>query len=650
MPRQQRTVIAPPPQKPIQHGEDGRPIVPPPIVPDVITRLAPDRNTTSDTGSLTIIDTMPDTRYPIASWLYSISHSIESSAYATHPVASPASLMAYTLIQYTGMMFYIDAFLRLPPSEYATAVLNDTNARLIFDDLIDFVVPSFAMYEFEAMMPHSDDLADNLHYFGSFASSDLGLDYGRLIPSSLFIALHNLLAELPTNTNYPTLAATFYTRTIATMSLNGNNHSITPSHLTAAIYKDAELVNHRYHNWFNRAIDTLLTTNALRIVNASATVTRLHIEQPARYNTANSPYNPYLFMISYTLDNRYAILEMTRNMNDFVKKIFPNSQPLRAYTQFGKNEIPRHLSFSSVLPTWHTLATANAPPTDITKDLFSARIPAATHPEFATAISFLVARPVPADTTTPPSVPAIQGLQPPAPHDNDVTTQLVSSSTTDPTPHSTAVRLFNETRDVAARMMIFDPSSSSKSHLASVVTAGKVIETNDISIVGIPTPDPNHSLGQQNSQYILGAIALKYLNSADSSTKKIVRRRNWSERCRAAQVFMQGFPHQNILPYFRPGLVTPISTVTPPGNQLGPFLPGATFLGQTQHAADGINIFATSLGTDFRNVPNQHFNMWSSYRFYDAMTRQWYILPTLRHIYGTRARLFSSEHISLRLH
>jgi hypothetical protein len=657
-PRATRTTIAPPPPAPVQTGEDGRPIVPPPVVPDVITRLAPATNTVSDTGHTTIIDVQPDFRFPISSWIYSISHSVQNSAYATHPLASPASLVAYTLALFTGLLFQSDAFLRFDFSAHASQILNDDSPRTIFSIMPDLLVPSFASADFEAFMVHMDPLAENLAYFGTLAGSTLLHDFGRIIPISFFVKLHNLLSELPQNLGTLGLSARFFLSEIASFRHGTADYAVTPAHFTSATFDAPAGTHNTYRNWFFQYIDRLMLMNATRVVNATATITRIHMDEPARYShaiptSAEPVFNPYLFAISYTPNNRYGLFELLRNMNDFVRTTFPNSKPLRAYTQIGTQpEIVRHLSFNSILPTWHTLGVKayESTPSDATKNIFSVSTPSVSHATFASAINFLVDHPTPADTTTPPSVPVIRGAQPPAPNNQDVMIQLVAGSQTNPAPSPNQTRLFDELKHVIPRMMIFDPTESSTAHLAAVITSGKLIETNDISLIGVPTPDATRSLGLQNSQYILGAIQMRYIKTAESQAAKIVRRRNFGSLKRVAQHFVQSSAHLMLLPLFRPGLVTPLITVTPPGNKLAGFLPNVATVNQTTNAANGVNTFSTALGSQMQNVPAGHFILWSSYRFYDVETQTWYMLPTLRHIYGTRARLFSSEHISLRLH
>jgi hypothetical protein len=552
---------------------------------------------------------------------------------------------------YTGLMFYIDAYLRPVPSEHASAILNNQDMLLVFQALLDSLVPSFAAPSFEALMPHFDELAENLMYFGSYASASLAHDYGRLIPLTMYTSLHNLLAVLPTNTSYPVLAFSYYSSVIAELTVNATNVNITPAHLSAALFNDGT-TDRRYHNWFERSLDSLITANAIRVVNATATVSRLFFHRPAQYTTERGFFNPYLFAIGYNYDNREAILQLAASLNDFTHQILPQSKPLRAYTQFGTQEIVRHLSFDSVLPTWHTLTVPEntQSPTDQQKNLFNGVTPPRTPTQFATAISFLIPRPPPSSTGIPPAVPVIRGEQPPAPNNNDVMIQLVAPSTTDPNPTTPLITLFNAVLHVNARAVIFDPASSARSHLAAVMISGKKIEVHDISMIGMPTPHATQSLGLQNSQHVLGAIPIAKTANSGSQAPTIVRRRLPNIISRTAQLFVQGASHMMSIPNFRPGPVTPITAVTPPGTHTTPFLPGVTLINQITNARDGINVFTSQLGSPPANVPDEYYRIWSSYRYYDRETRVWYILPTLRHIYGSRARLSGTQHLSLRLH
>lgn len=643
-PRAPRTTIAPPPPVPLEHGQDGRPVNPPPVVPDVITRLAPDTNTDTNSGHTTIIDVVPDFRFPLMSWLYSVSHGIQSSVFASSPIASPASLIAYTMMMYIGLLFHNDAKLRFVPSPFATAILNDHLPLHVFDLMLDLLVPSFASYEFEALRSHFDDLSENLCYFGSLAGSQFFHDFGRHFPVSIFITLHNLMSQLPGNTTYETLAGYFYSATVATVTIGNNDVNMTPGHYFGSTFRTATPAAQRYRNWLNSTIDNFISTQAIRVVNANATVTRLPVTTPAAVTPAN--FNPYLYLLGYLPDNANSILELLRNMNDFVRSSFPQSRPLRAFTQLGTQEICRHLIFDSVLPTWHTNAAPSR--TEINDaGLFGPAFVPRSPADFSAAINFLVARPAPATTGTPPAIPVSRGRR----NSSDTTSHLVSlvaTSATDPAPfEEPLVRMFDAARHVLARAIIFDPSSSATAHLAAVITSGKIIEAHDISAIGITVASAALPLGTMNSEFVLGSIPYSQIRDGTTQAPVTIRRRNFARRLRIPQIIIRSLPQSLIVPIFRPELVRPASTHT---DTLSALLPGTDRPAQIADARDGINVFAQPLGSPAPSIPNEYHHLWTSYRYYDNESRTWYALPTLRHIYGTRARHFATDHPSLRLH
>jgi hypothetical protein len=543
-------------------------------------------------------------------------------------------------------MLMQDAFLRPTPSIAAQAILNDHLLRHIFELTLDLSVPVFAYADFEALMPHFDDLADNLSYFSSFAGSSLLHDFGRLIPCTNFIRLHNLLAELPTNTSYRQLAENFYATVTCIVTIQGNNVNITPGHYFGTTLTNAVPNHRRYRNWLNMQIDQLITANAIRVVNAMATVTRLPLDTPALVNAAN--YNPYTYLIGYDGNNAQSLLNMLRSMNDFVKMLYPSARPLRSFTQIGTNEIVRHLTLESVLPTWHTLGTPDHA-TIVANNLFAPGTSPRTPAQFATEIAYLVATNIAVPAAPVPFDAAIGHAATP-PVATDFRLEIVTATAAPPGHNTDLIRLFDATKHVQPQFMIFDPSSSSRAHLAAVITSGKLIETHDLSMIGIPLPSPARPLGLQNSQYVLGAIMMRYIRDSTTNTRFIARRRHFHQVQRLAQLFVRSLANAVIVPIFQAGPVTPVTAHAGQGVLgLPSVLPGTTLSSHLDHALNGINVFSSPIGSTDSTVPDQFHPLWSSYRFYDQESQSWYMLPTLRHIYGTRARYSGTLHPSLRI-
>jgi hypothetical protein len=556
-------------------------------------------------------------------------------------------------MMFIGLFFQIDAKLRPTPSQHAYSILNDFEPLSIFDLMLDMLVPSFANHEFEAYRPNYDDLADNLGFFGTLAGSTLNHDFGHLFPATIWIRLHNLMATLSARTSYDELASRFYTMVIATITMHGIQIDVTPAHYFGSLMS-LQTQHHRYHNWMNQVVDEFLAPNAIRVINSTSTITRLPLDNPA--TTDADSYNPYLFLIGYEPNNDQSYFRLLRNMNDFVKATFPSSKPLRAYTQLGNEEISRHLTFDSVLPTWHTgstpgLANVYAPTATTPTNLYAPGTNVRTPSQFATDIKYLVARSPPSTTTptTPVSIPTVTGELPDPNPTQGRLLELTFPHTGNMPDDPAGIRLFSNARHVLPEAIIFDPSSSSTAHLAAVITSGKVIEKNDLSAIGLILASARIPLSTQNSQYILGAIEMSHIRSMSTSFPFIARRTNWNSASRTPQMIIRSLADRVIIPLYRIGLITPAITMPASGSYHDTLFPGASFLPHARNALDGLNVFSTPLGTSLKAHPSNEIPIWSSYRYYDVESRKWYMLPTLRHIYGTRARLSSTRHPSLRI-
>jgi hypothetical protein len=537
----------------------------------------------------------------------------------------------------------------------AQRIMNDSLASHVFDLCLDLLVPSFALYEFESLRPHFDPLADNFCYFSSLAGTTFFNDFGYHFPATIWIHLHNLMATLSARCSYDELAPRFLTTTVTEAVAATGNVALTPAHYFAAtITATTNPTSRRAPNWFNRIIDDFLAPNTIRVINAQATISRLPVDNPATADIVN--YNAYTYLTGYTQDNAQEMLRLLRALNDFTKHTYPQSKPLRNYITTGTDEIARHLSFDSVLPTWHTqtapsladIYTPNGP-----NNLFGPSPPAGssmTSTQFASAIQYLVPRPQPSTdpATTPPSIVTVSGVLPDPNPTNGVLLELTEENPPTLPDVNTYVRQFNSIRHTLPPCLIFDPVSSATSHLASVLTAGKIIVTNDVSGIAITIPSVLTPLNTVNAHFIQGAIPRSHTRNNLTGTPFIVRRRNWETQHRPAQAYFRSLLDRIVIPTFRIGTILPVASTHRP-TQVTQLFPGTVATRHVNNALDGINVFSNPLGAPWSNFPENTVPVWSSYRYYDRESKQWYILPTLRHIYGVRSRYFGSLHPALRI-
>lgn len=637
-----RVPIAP---APIPQAQDGSRPLPPNPQHDIIAQINASGNVSSDDGALTIIHVVPDHRFMLISWIYSIQHAIPASAYAASPHASPASLLGYCLMMFSGLMLFNDLCLAPSPSAAAQTIFNDSVYNMFFNVLLDMPVPQFAENEFLGNQYFNDALAQNLVFCPDYSGMRFLYDFGRFFPSAMFFRLHNMMARLPANTAPANLLRSFYRDICSQVNFGTaaapNNIDVTPNMFLGSVLNGV-----RYGNWLNRRVEQLVNGLAIRPVFTAPTVAALPLHMTAR--ATNDNFNGYLFMSGLSHDNIDSLLQIARSIGNFVKETFPGSLPLRNYTQAGSCESVRHLIFKAAIPTWSTEGTR------VTDDaaglaLFDPAANLASHNEYATQINYLIAR---------PPVPAPDGANasrinevlraPAAPDANTFGFQVIEvaappANTADPVNWlvNSAARSF-----ATPRCIIFDPLESNPSGLARVIISGHIIEGNDTSAVLIPLADPEISLHVTNATFILGSFpASSLVNALTVNSPTYVEDPILYDWTTIPQMIIRGFTTALRIPWLRQGRIELIDPAQPATFNV---FPGADYARHARRAHDAINVYGYQLGNTNR-VPNETLTYWSSYRYYDQVRRVWTVIPSLRPIYGTRARHFGSNHPALRI-
>jgi len=424
--------------------------------------------------------------------------------YNKFPLSSPASLLGYSIVMLTGMLFFSDARLAPFPSPSALHILNDHLLDIMFSQLLDLPVPPFMANELEAIRPLLGDLAVNIAFFPSLASSNFLIDFGRMILANTFFMLHNLMATMPGNSTTASLMEAFYKGIIVQLTDQNTTYTITPAQLFGHI-REHDNAATRYANWLNTRVNLLVNALAIRPINAMSIPGHLPITHPAYVSLQD--FNPYLMCIGYAPGNADSLIQIFRSLGQFVTEVFPTARPLRAYTQPGTQEIARYLGFSAPVPTWHSDATGLAADADQSR-LFAPTAPARTHAQFANDITFLGALgdpvapptatndsyemqtfPCPADATGY-SVQLVEPEAPPANAPDPIGFMANTSNLSGPTPHC----------------IIFDPSSNTTTHLGVVIISGKIIEHGDIDCTTQVLENPATPLFQQNGILVGGLI------------------------------------------------------------------------------------------------------------------------------------------------
>ncbi|BCB17082.1 capsid protein [Neurospora crassa partitivirus 1] len=640
--------LPPAPPVPVPTASDNT--TPAPVTPlnSIINAIGSDRNISTNDGAEFTIDVVPDHRFPLASWLFSISRTVPPSSYAPAPNASPASLLGYTYFMYIACLYLNDTHMRSSPSAYAREIHSDHFLNQFIESALDFPVPAFADLEFEALRFFNHPLANNLAYVGSEAGFSFFHDFGRFFTAGTFFGLHALLATMPGNTRLADARLAFAKMPVAHLVQPDDTRlTVTPGHLFGLVRDD-----HAYSNWLNIRLSTILSQSEIRTMASRPNAGRIPMFPLP--DTPMDSINPYLFMMSISDQNIELLTSWVRNLSAFTSEIFPSSKTLRHFIQPGNSEVARHLVYELPPPTWHTNdighnITGTNPITDATNP-FSPLHSERTHVQFAHDLKFR-------DSTHGPS---------PSADDNDstyrtaavppasTTTWYASSVSTNTPPTQTdPITLRPIARDgqfaTTPPAHIFEPVAEldAHAHHVAVITSGKLIEIGDMSAIILPVPHPRRNLFAENSHYLSGAIAIDHTISALTINRVDIENVTDEYLLRSPLGFVRGFFNRLRIPLFRQGLVAP--AIFPPNvNNASEIVQGAVHVQHAQRASNVTNVFL-SPDNDIHWIPVGTVPLWSSYRHRHLESGKWYVLPTLRHIYGTQTRSSHTLHPARRI-
>jgi hypothetical protein len=550
---------------------------------------------------------------------------------------------------YIAMLFHNDAYLRPTPSHFARSILSDYYLAQFFQSLLDLPVPAFAINEFEALRFFNHDLASNLVAIGSLAAFNFCTDFGRFFTAGTFFGLHALAATLPGNTQLAAAQLLFSKMTVATVTVSpGNNVNLAPGHLFGTVMNDIP-----YLNWLNVRLSAILNQSEIRSMASRPNAGRIPMF-PIPTQSLDD-INPYTFMMSLCNDNVELILNWTRNLASFTSSVLPTSRPLRAYTQTGSTEILRHLVFEAPPPTWHTETLGTQVllnPTPDNQNPFRLGNPVHSHAQFAAARNFRNRTGLPQPTMPAQNPPAnILTAARPA---NVANTWHASCVFTAAPPNNNdpiAKRRLTSDGHFAntPRAVIAEPTSdaTATAHHVAVISSGKLIETGDLTGIVIPLLHPRRNLYMQNTHYLSGAVALDACKNVLSNDHFDIQQVTDEDLLRSPLGIIRGFFTRVRVPWFRQGIVQAATTLQGSTNQSS-ILAGAIGVSHAHRALDSTNVFLAP-DNSAHLIDDHHWTLWSSYRHYSQEARLWYALTTLRHITGTQARTFLTDHPSRRI-
>lgn len=637
-------------------GDDGRPIIPPMITPDLHTRLANPHQYETDPGPNEVIHNIVDFRFPLIAWITTISTNLDISAFSSDPAASPQSLLGYCFSLVVAFNWFSDICHNLAPSQYAQTLLDSRQSFVSFlEDMLDLYVPSFMVPEIMQWQSIFSEYAQTLRRITCFDTADFPHDFGRHLPTSLFFGLHNQLASIAARSTYSEIAKKYYSSTVATVTIHGNPVNLTPANYFAAAIRTATPgINTFFRNWLNQSFDVLLAPNSVRTTFGTVTIRRLPLDPVAVTDFAD--YNPYTFLMSWTHGNDLPLREIFSSLSDWTKTTYTSAQPLRNFIQVGSRPLIQYLSFRTALPTWHTQTTPTHSEYGNEDHPFFDRPGSADL--FATMISFATDRPQMPRTPDARNILVAPGRDlDPLPEGSsriDLVRPTPSTAPADPANDESYSASFDPTTMTLPRARLLSSTELAPASFGPILTSGLLVETNSISLIGLPVPNPNHSLFKDNSRFCLGGIKLTMTKNAFTGTNEVfwIKKISHGNPTDTTQFFAYGPSHRMYVPRFLQGIVNIGQNATNANSGLAwlaRFFPGSWILDNSRRAMDALNYYGESADNKTRYIPDNEIVFWSSFRYRHPTTREVFVLPTLEHLTGTQYRMVTSSHPAERI-
>lgn len=264
---------------------------------DVATRLDLDH------GISHIIDVQPDLRFPLQYFMYNITEEYPELNVKAHPFVSTFTLIAYQQIMLNAYLLICDLHARENISYFTQDYKNDTLKSDFLSGLMSSYVPPDLEILINNLAPTYDPQRRLQSYVPSLAGFDFLLDFGRIVPPSMFLLAPHLLASTRSNADPETVLHQFYSTQIATV----NNLPLYPSHFLGGYFD--RLQRPTFHsNWLNSRFENIFNPVIGKALAQRPTLAKTKLEPPVFQDPAQ--INPYDLLLCYSEDNLDKLLEI----------------------------------------------------------------------------------------------------------------------------------------------------------------------------------------------------------------------------------------------------------------------------------------------------------------------------------------------------
>lgn len=474
----------------------------------------------TDHSNVWTIDVLPNL-LPIQMYCMHLAKTVGKHADASNLAKiSQGSVAAYLSGLVFAFFLISDAYARPNPSAHASFWLNDFDRNEFISFLSELCLPDELLTVLTQIAPSELDSMPSLFFIPSAAGFDIRHHYGRFLPVSFFLAIHNCCAKTPGSTNLTDILDKLLQTVLFTFKKTDTSVMTVYFSDLLGLHQDGTDLHYPATKLF-QVFETIFNPVLFRDEQRRKSLASI----PFFYDEYDTTFpNPYSIFFSHDKDNISELKTVFSELSEFCGSHFKCTNTLSsAIKNMSGSLITQHAYSEFAMPTWILTNTMPSLP-DIDSELVPIK-PSA----YAKRIDFLEP-PTNAKfpTTTSQLIPTLSGTVDYTYNDGktdrtehiDVITDQnwkissqnypsclvseVNKSKSLPSPGTDFVKFSNWS--AAPNLLILDTSGTATVSGYMTGLAGMIIESYELDGTSVPIPSPVQAIGEQNMIFADSAI------------------------------------------------------------------------------------------------------------------------------------------------
>lgn len=479
-----------PPSIETKINEDDSPNVNPPEPPTPLTelfkRMHIQKKIITDPGPHATIDVIIDTRFTIYQLVDHCIKIFDEIKSRNLPAITPASLLAISLQQIYTYLAVIDTeLIRETTSFYGQAFSIMPRNKQLLNLGTWMRTPPFIQDIIRGLVPTFDPRRKNLSYICSFAAFSFDNDFGRCLPTYMFLALHNIIAKHGANATFNTIWYEWLEYPVITIA---EQQPIRVANIIGAAYDNNEV-----ENFLTRKLKTLLSVTTLDLQQRKPVFKKFNFAN-VTYDEIDNDINPYEYLLGTHPNIITNMMSFINIMSNDFDQIFLKCDYLGA--MFGiqsGTHVMNHFYGEPQLPTFHNLPVKFSE--DKTKPKKPTLVNSAT---YADKLKF--------KCTFKCELPKAVTVKP-MPVNVAHTKELYLVNTNPSVEPDIKASIYSSKRQ-RNQIILYSPYSTGESSMYYCLTNGIHIETFEIDSFHVPYPRLDNSINDENSHFLDSAIPI----------------------------------------------------------------------------------------------------------------------------------------------